>query len=410
MLPAAIGTCLALLGDATLYAVLPTHTRDVGVTVASVGILLSANRFIRLALNGPAGLIYERWRRRPLFIASLLLGALSTAIYVLAQGFWLLLAGRLLWGVAWSGIWVGGNTIVLDVTGDADRGRWVGLYTLFFFLGAASGSLLGGLLTDGLGYHGAMAVNAALTLAGALVAWHWLPETRGRRAQAGSPEAAPVDGPRRRGEFASALTLLAAHRLAVAGILSSTLGIYLLATVGEQLRVGSLTVGVATLTGLALGSNTLIAMVCAPLIGRLSDQMGSRWRTASVGLAPGVAGFGLLAASLPMAPLLGVPLIAVTSGSSQGLATTLIGDLGSRGQSRRLGVLFTVGDLASAVGPPLAYGLMPHLGIRSIYLMVAGLLVGVLVLMWRQAGRAGECLTEPADEVQPAGNVNGCPT
>ena len=127
LIPVAIGTCLSLLGDTSLYAVLPTHTEAAGVSVASVGILLSANRFIRLILNGPLGVAYDRYPRRPLFVAALLIGGISTAIYGLTYGFWPLLCGRFLWGLAWSGIWVGGNTIILDISNDENRGKWIGI-------------------------------------------------------------------------------------------------------------------------------------------------------------------------------------------------------------------------------------------------------------------------------------------
>ena len=170
LLPVAIGTGLSLIGDSSLYAVLPTHVSDAGITLASVGIILSANRFVRLLLNGPAGLAYDRWPRRPLFVGALLLGAFSTALYAFRGGFWPLLAGRLLWGLSWSGIWVGGNAMIADICDRHTRGRWVGLYQTSFFLGTASGSILGGLLTDRLGYPLAMGIGASLTLAGALTA------------------------------------------------------------------------------------------------------------------------------------------------------------------------------------------------------------------------------------------------
>lgn len=46
----------------------------------------------------------------------------------------------------------------------------MGYYHVSFFLGAASGSILGGLLTDWVGYRGAMGIAAGLTTLGALVA------------------------------------------------------------------------------------------------------------------------------------------------------------------------------------------------------------------------------------------------
>ena len=39
---------LTLLGDALLYAVLPVHAESFGVSLVWVGILLSANRFVRV--------------------------------------------------------------------------------------------------------------------------------------------------------------------------------------------------------------------------------------------------------------------------------------------------------------------------------------------------------------------------
>jgi predicted MFS family arabinose efflux permease len=56
------------------------------------------------------------------------------------------------------------------------------------------------------------------------------------------------------------------------------------------------------------------------------------------------------------------------------MSTALIGDLGQREhQGRRLGTLFTAGDLASAAGPPLAFWLLPLVGLRGIYWSAAGL-------------------------------------
>ncbi|MCJ7702995.1 MAG: hypothetical protein MUO62_15540, partial [Anaerolineales bacterium] len=49
---------------------------------------------------------------------------------------------------------------------------------LSFFLGASSGALLGGVLTDWMGFHSAMILNSALSFLGTIVALVALPETR----------------------------------------------------------------------------------------------------------------------------------------------------------------------------------------------------------------------------------------
>ena len=43
---------LALIGDALLYAVLPVYAADFGLTLPWVGVMLSANRFVRVFAYG----------------------------------------------------------------------------------------------------------------------------------------------------------------------------------------------------------------------------------------------------------------------------------------------------------------------------------------------------------------------
>lgn len=251
--------------------------------------------------------------------------------------------------------------------------------------------MAGGVLTDWLGYHQAMGVAATLTLLGAIIALLFLPETRGLRQTAPNlsntfQKQANFTGPTgNQAELASAMALLSVTRLVIAGILLSTFGLFLLAQFGDSTHIAGRSLGVATLTGVGLGLTTLIAMIAAPAMGRLSDRMGNRWLVATGGLMPGVAGFSLLAVGSPLTVLLGLPLTAVTSGSSQGLSTALVGDLSNVGQQgRRLGVLFTAGDLSSAIGPPLAYTLMPLFGLGGLYLLSAGLyaLMLLVALQW----------------------------
>ncbi|TEU16123.1 MAG: MFS transporter [Anaerolineales bacterium] len=378
LFPLGLGTALSLMGDATLYTVLPTHTAEAGIALSSVGIILGVNRAVRLFLNGPAGLAYDRWPRRRLFVPALFIGSLSTAIYAVTRGFWPLLVGRLLWGLAWSGIWVGGATVILDVTTAQDRGRWTGLYQTWFFLGAALGAFAGGLLTDWLGYGATMWLGAAVTALGGLVALILLPETRGIRPDLGSPS---FEETRLRlganwGLWAAA-SLQGINRFVTAGVLAATMGLL----VQDHLPSTSLALGVATLTGVLMAGRTLLSTVAAPLAGAASDRLGSRWEVAGWGLAIGIISMALMAWGAPAAILTGLSLGAVTGGSVQALVTALTGDLVSQAQrGRAIGLLHTAGDLGSAVGPPAAYVLMPWIGLQGVYLLCAGLFAAGLAL------------------------------
>ena len=81
---------------------------------------------------------------------------------------------------------------------------------------------------------------------------------------------------------------------------------------------------------------------------------------------------GLLALGGPVSLLAGVATVAISSGSLQSLATALTGDsIGPSQRGRAIGLLHTAGDFGSAIGPSIAYGLLPLIGLRTIYLLCA---------------------------------------
>jgi MFS family permease len=367
LLPLGLGTALSLMGDATLYTVLPTHADEAGITLAAVGIILSANRVIRLFLNTPAGNAYDRSPRRRLFIPALFIGALSTAIYAVSNGFWPLLAGRLVWGLAWSGIWVGGATIILDVTNDSDRGRWTGLYQTWFFLGAALGALAGGWLTDQVGYSTTMWIGAAVTTLGGLAVLIFLPETRSARKENQHPNKNPNKW-RPSGEFIGVISINGINRFISAGVLAATLALL----VQDQLNDNNILIGVATMTGILFGLRTLLSMFAAPMAGSLSDRLRNRWAVITIVLVIGSIGMLLLVRNNPIIIIIGICFTAVAGGSVQALTTSRTGDLVNEAQrGKAIGWLHTAGDLGSALGPVTAYLVLRWITLNDLYVLCA---------------------------------------
>lgn len=381
LLPLGLGTALSLMGDATLYTVLPTHTAAAGITLSGVGIILSANRIIRLFLNGPTGVAYDRSPRRGLFITALFIGVLSTIIYAATSGFWPLLAGRLLWGVAWAGIWVGGTTIILDVTTDQDRGRWTGLYQTWFFLGAAFGAFSGGVLTDWLGFTTTMWIAAAVSAIGGLAALFFLPETQPKtNPLKGSLVKGKLPGPRSNPRLWIAASVQGINRFVTAGVLAATIALL----VQDRAATFQIALGVATMTGILLGYRTVLSMISAPMAGSLSDRLGGRWLVTLGGLLLGALGMFLMVRPDPGTLIIGISLTAISGGSVQTLVTALTGDLVIEAQrGRAIGLLHTAGDLGSALGPITAYALLPWIQLTGVYILCAGVLTfGAVMALW----------------------------
>jgi MFS family permease len=391
LLPLGVGMALSLMGDQTLYAVLPNQVEEVGVTLASVGLLLGANRLIRIPGNLLAGALNDRLGRRRLYLAGLFLGMLSTASYGLVRGLWPLLASRLLWGVAWSLINVGGYTMILDRSTPGDRGRMAGLYQMAFATGLLASPIVGGVLTDLLGFRGAVLVGAAISGLGLAVALLALPETRlpaGMVAPSGRialPRSYWVALQSWRGRLDRQMLLAAAIYLVTllvnSGVLMATASLLLRSRAGEILSGSGMVLGVASAAGALLGLRALVMMLSGPLAGLLSDLLRDRWGVVRAALLVGTAGFVGLA--LPTGPWMipaGVALVAASAGALAATLAALVGDRADPGRPGvTMGGLATAGDLGSAAGPLFAYALLPTLGLHVIYLFCALALAACLV-------------------------------
>lgn len=93
---------LALLGDALLYAVLPVYAEDFGLTLPWVGVMLSANRFVRVFAYGLIARVTHLVGVRRMCIGAAVFATLSTALYGFGQGPAVILAARITWGLTYA--------------------------------------------------------------------------------------------------------------------------------------------------------------------------------------------------------------------------------------------------------------------------------------------------------------------
>jgi MFS family permease len=385
------GTAISLLGDATLYTVLPNPgiAAQVGVSLAKVGILLGANRAIRLLLNGPMGLLIDRLPRRGLLLSSLSLGTVANLSYVMGHGFWPMMIGRIIWGIAWSMLWITGNAVVLDISTDENRGKFSGQYQMWFAIGIAGSSFIGGLLTDLLGFRGAMWLTSGAIGATTLLWFFLLPETR----KGPEPSAETKQPKKRAGKTPWKFVLIMSvpvflSRFISWGILASTSILWLSTFIGDGLQLASMYIPLATMTGAFTAFTMLTNVGSAPLAGFLSDKIGRRWPILGAAALLGAIGIWLMSSTWLSLALVGALLAQITGGSTETLIPAIAGDrIDKTAHGRVLGIVYTFGDLGSMLGPVIALGLLngEQISIQTIYQFSALLFFGMAVFSLLQS-------------------------
>ena len=340
-------TALSLLGDQALYVLLPLYFEDLGLVPVQVGILLSANRWIRLVTNSLAHQMVARGAVRAWFVASLLGGALLTASYVATTSFALLLLARCLWGLCWSFI---RHIGVLGVAGAAPEGRatqTMGYYNGIARMGSVLAIVGGGLLFDLVGFQTTLILFFVLSTLAVPCGWIATRQPLSILGASMSPSGAAQSSG---GAWALLLCGFCIGSVGP-GLIMSTLGFVLLARFGEEVDVLGLVVGVATLNGLLLGARWALDTVAAPVYGAVVDALGVR-RSAPWLFAIGTVALGFLYLFGSLAATAVGVIVFFTCGTALNTAVSTVASQRGSGVYSRYA---TAGDLGSAFGPLIGW-------------------------------------------------------
>ena len=404
-----------IMGDSMIYAVLPSNVSAFGVSAGLVGVLLSANRFVRLASNPLADRLFRRFGvEKPLAVA-VVLSIATTAAYGLGPGFAVLLITRLLWGLCYSILRLGGYVTVLEEGRERDRARLMGLFSGGQRAGSIVGVLLGGILFDVTGRLASFSIVAGLGVVGVplMVSFWRSRSTSGVENQRPTlPSKADAPKPDEGGSFLQGMLLgrssaegdgktarLLALFLnsfvfyfALGGIVVSTLGFFLSEVLGEDgASVGGWMLGTATLNGILLATNW-IAALGGPILGHMGDRAG-RERVILLAAPLSITMVLLLAFPGTLAlTLLWLPVGFISAAALGASSDALAGDLAPwHRRSTVMSRYATWQDLGSAFGPLVGYLVLEVTSLSWVYvgnasLMGASLLVFAVVFRRRVWG------------------------
>ena len=182
-----------MVGFVIVLPLLPYYATEFGANAFLVGILISSFSVAQLAVAPLWGRASDRYGRRPMILAGLVLSSIAYVIFAFAGSFWLLLASRVVQGM-------GGGTIgvvqayVADATPPAQRTKSLGWLSAVTSLGAVVGPAFGSILDQAFGRHAPGLVAAALAASIAVFAWRFLRESKEMRPASAHGAVAGISG------------------------------------------------------------------------------------------------------------------------------------------------------------------------------------------------------------------------
>jgi MFS family permease len=377
----AIVTAVCLLGNEMLFIVLPLYWKFFGLTsLWQVGVLLSANRMIRIPINSLVGWCYNRIGKRSCIMAAVVLAAASTFSYGMVKGFWLLLIARCLWGIAWSFFRIGGYLTILSSSNPEMRGQSVGLYNGLWGLGTLFGMLFGGFLAELIGIQTVTTLFSILAASSIPFIIRFIENTK---AQEHSPQM------KKKKDFSiwkskrivSAFMTGLIVAFVVYGVFASTLSKLIELQMNNTLIVLGLSIGAGSITGIVQALRTGWDPFLAPYLGRCSDQKWGRIPILIIALLAAAFCLILFPLKLPMALFIAMLLLfQLTTTVLITMSDSIAADLAAGPRQVSVIAFYTLfSDIGAALGPLLGFVMIDVFGIQSLYWLTSFIIVPLAV-------------------------------
>ncbi len=364
------------VGFGLITPVLPSFAQSFGVGAFASSVVVSFFAFFRLVFAPAGGRLIARLGERPVYLAGLVIVAVSTGATAFAQDYWQLLVFRGLGGIGSTMFTVSAVALLVRLAPPAIRARVSSAYATAFLLGGVAGPVVGGLLGS-LGLRVPFLVYAVALLVAAGIVAVFLRRASLRPAP-GAPEL-PVMTVRDAWQdtaYRAALGSGFANGWANFGVRNAILPLFATAVIGRQPWVAGMALAV-------FAAGNAVGLVVA---GRRADWLGRKPFILGGLLVSGVAtAVTGLAQDLPV--LVAVSVVAgVGAGALNPAQQASLADVVGRHRNGgpALAAFQMSQDLGSILGPVLAGLLVDH-GSYTLAFGVTGAITVVAALPWLRA-------------------------
>jgi EmrB/QacA subfamily drug resistance transporter len=183
-----VGTFMLLLDITVVNVALPSIQKDLDASLSDLQWVVDAYSLTLAAFLLTAGSLADRLGRRRLFVAGLAIFSFASLLCALAQSPTMLNLSRGLQGIGGAGMFATSLALIAQEFEGRDRATAIGAWGATIGGAVAIGPLVGGILTDSLGWEWIFLVNVPIGL-GAI----WLTMTK--ISESRDPDALGIDWP-----------------------------------------------------------------------------------------------------------------------------------------------------------------------------------------------------------------------
>lgn len=364
------------IGFGLITPVLPSFAQSFGVGAFASSVVVSAFAFFRLAFAPAGGRLIARLGERPVYLAGLVIVALSTGATAFAQDYGQLLLFRGLGGIGSTMFTVSAVALLVRLAPASIRARVSSAYATAFLLGGVGGPLVGGLLGS-LGLRVPFIVYAVALLIAAGIVGVFLRHTSLRPAP-DRPALPPLTvreawhDSAYRAAFGSGF----ANGWANFGVRNAILPLFATAVIGRQPWVAGMALAV-----FAVGNAAGLI-----LAGRRADRTGRKpFIVAGLVVSGAATAATGLAQDLPMLVILSV-VAGIGAGALNPAQQATLADVVGRDRNGgpALAAFQMAQDFGSIIGPIIAGLLVDH-GSYGLAFGLTGAITLVAALPWLRA-------------------------
>ena len=158
---------LLYFGFWLLIPVLPFYLDEIfGVSNTTIGVVLSCYTIAALCIRPFSGYFLDTFARKPLYLVAYFIFTAIFGGYMLAGTLTLFVILRVIHGLSFGMVTVGGNTLVIDIMPSSRRGEGLGYYGLTNNIAMSVGPMAGLFMHKNLSYESIFAMSMLVCLVG----------------------------------------------------------------------------------------------------------------------------------------------------------------------------------------------------------------------------------------------------